>query len=178
MLIPDRRDCLPRHLSTLLPRAPHPQTSQTRQLCSAETLRRVCSSQHRWFSLEQRAGVGFLRSFPRAWPELVQGMLPCKRPPFRQAIVRHLLDMGLQVSDEVGRSPQDCEALYKHHSLYLNLASQLIQKEAFMGMVRSFQEHSSQARQILLRMGHCPQVSVRLESQFPLCAPADCFTAR
>ena len=51
----------------------------------------------------------------------------------------------LQVSDAVGNSPSQCEELYKQHSLYLNLASQLIQKEAFMGMVRGFQEHNSQA---------------------------------
>ena len=51
----------------------------------------------------------------------------------------------MQVSEEVGNTLQQCEALYKQHSLYLNLASQLIQKEAFMGMVRGFQEHNSQA---------------------------------
>lgn len=51
----------------------------------------------------------------------------------------------LQVSEDVGKMPQQCEALYKQHSLYLNLASQLIQKEAFMGMVQGFQEHNSQA---------------------------------
>lgn len=49
-----------------------------------------------------------------------------------------------KVSEEVGNTLQQCEALYKQHSLYLNLASQLIQKEAFMGMVRGFQEHNSQ----------------------------------
>ncbi|DBA77412.1 TPA: hypothetical protein ACH3X2_000924 [Trebouxia sp. C0005] len=49
-----------------------------------------------------------------------------------------------KVSEEVGNTLQECEALYKQHSLYLNLASQLIQKEAFMGMVKGFQEHNSQ----------------------------------
>jgi hypothetical protein len=55
-----------------------------------------------------------------------------------------LISPCLQVSEEVGNTLQQCEALYKQHSLYLNLASQLIQKEAFMGMVRGFQEHNSQ----------------------------------
>lgn len=49
-----------------------------------------------------------------------------------------------QVSHQVGRPFQQCETLYKQHALYLNLASQLIQKEAFMGMVRSSQEHTMQ----------------------------------
>lgn len=51
-----------------------------------------------------------------------------------------------QVSHEVGKPAQQCAALYKQHALYLNLASQLIQKEAFMGMVRSSQEHNPQVR--------------------------------
>ena len=50
-----------------------------------------------------------------------------------------------QVSQLVGKTAQQSEALYKQHSLYLNLASQLIQKEAFMGMVKGYQEHNSQA---------------------------------
>lgn len=52
--------------------------------------------------------------------------------------------LTLQVSQLVGKTAQQSEALYKQHSLYLNLASQLIQKEAFMGMVRGYQEHSLQ----------------------------------
>ena len=53
--------------------------------------------------------------------------------------------LALQVSQLVGKTAQQSEALYKQHSLYLNLASQLIQKEAFMGMVKGYQEHNSQA---------------------------------
>lgn len=59
---------------------------------------------------------------------------------------RHLWSafLPLQVSQVVGKPAHQCEALYKQHALYLNLASQLIQKEAFMGMVRSSQEHEMQ----------------------------------
>lgn len=53
--------------------------------------------------------------------------------------------LALQVSQLVGKTAQQSEALYQQHSLYLNLASQLIQKEAFMGMVKGYQEHNSQA---------------------------------
>ena len=49
------------------------------------------------------------------------------------------------MSQLVGKTAQQSEALYQQHSLYLNLASQLIQKEAFMGMVKGYQEHSLQA---------------------------------
>ena len=49
------------------------------------------------------------------------------------------------MSEEVDMSAQRCEALYREHSLYLNLASNLIQKEAFMGMVQGSQEHKLQA---------------------------------
>ena len=66
-----------------------------------------------------------------------------------------LMSPCVQVSEDVGNTPQQCEALYKQHSLYLNLASQLIQKEAFMGMVRGFQEHNSQVSRALLDF--CPQ---------------------
>lgn len=53
-----------------------------------------------------------------------------------------------KVSREVGRPAQQCAALHKQHALYLNLASQLIQKEAFMGMVRSSQEHNPQVSKL------------------------------
>ena len=53
--------------------------------------------------------------------------------------------LASQVSLQVGKTALQSEALYKQHALYLNLASQLIQKEAFMGMVKGYQEHNSQA---------------------------------
>lgn len=60
-----------------------------------------------------------------------------------------------KVSREVGRPAQQCAALHKQHSLYLNLASQLIQKEAFMGMVRSSQEHNPQVSKLDLDTPGC-----------------------
>ncbi|KAL3133301.1 hypothetical protein ABBQ38_007180 [Trebouxia sp. C0009 RCD-2024] len=62
---------------------------------------------------------------------------------FFDAFQEHGQDWA-QVSQLVGKTAQQSEALYKQHSLYLNLASQLIQKEAFMGMVKGYQEHSLQ----------------------------------
>lgn len=71
----------------------------------------------------------------------------CTYEPLSMFVIR--LDchtsLALQVSQRVGKTAQQSEALYKQHSLYLNLASQLIQKEAFMGMVKGYQEHNSQA---------------------------------
>ena len=69
-----------------------------------------------------------------------------QHPPLCWIIERHLCSafLPLQVSQLVGKPAHQCEALYKQHALYLNLASQLIQKEAFMGMVRSSQERDMQ----------------------------------
>ena len=80
------------------------------------------------------------------------------RQPFRKSVrclTVCLMSPCVQVSEDVGNTIQQCEALYKQHSLYLNLASQLIQKEAFMGMVRGFQEHNSQVSRALVYI--CPQ---------------------
>lgn len=86
-----------------------------------------------------------------------------------------IIKLAPQVSQLVGKTAQQSEALYKQHSLYLNLASQLIQKEAFMGMVKGYQEHNSQAstaaaltlhlcqQQLALTLGlHACRVSCRL----------------
>lgn len=68
-----------------------------------------------------------------------------KSHPESLLVVSYCSGLALQVSQMVGKTAQQSEALYKQHSLYLNLASQLIQKEAFMGMVKGYQEHNSQA---------------------------------
>lgn len=68
-----------------------------------------------------------------------------QRQPECLRVVSCYSSLALQVAQLVGKTAPQSEALYKQHSLYLNLASQLIQKEAFMGMVKGYQEHNSQA---------------------------------
>ena len=98
--------------------------------------------------MEHRGSVLLLRSVSALRTRLGQGtpLLDISLPG-SQSTHDHCC---VQVSEEIGIPPQRCEALYREHSLYLNLASNLIQKEAFMGMVQGSQEHKSQARRTLL----------------------------
>lgn len=85
-----------------------------------------------FFDAFQEYGQNWVQVHTKSQPEIL-------------LVVGGYLSLVLQVSQLVGKTAQQSEALYKQHSLYLNLASQLIQKEAFMGMVKGYQEHNSQA---------------------------------
>ena len=88
--------------------------------------------------------------------------------------------LALQVSQLVGKTAQQSEALYKQHSLYLNLASQLIQKEAFMGMVKGYQEHNSQASTpaaVFLLLRHSLHCTLSHPSGSSLPLPLACMLA-